>query len=104
VGGVPIAGQDAAKPHADDVRVVTRDVKFVPKRLTAEAGEVGIYVKNDDLFWHTLTIDGLHVDKRIATAGRQRIQLRGVAPGTYRFVCAIPGHESAGMTGTLVVT
>ena len=101
--GVPLAGQDAAKAQDGDLRIVTRDVKFVPERQFANPGDVGIYVKNDDLFWHTLTIDDLDVDQRIATAGRHRIQLRDVEPGTYEFVCAIPGHESAGMTGTLVV-
>lgn len=24
-------------------------------------------------------------------------------PGTYRIVCSVPGHEDAGMTGTLAV-
>jgi uncharacterized cupredoxin-like copper-binding protein len=24
-------------------------------------------------------------------------------PGTYRFLCTVPGHADAGMTGTLVI-
>jgi len=25
-------------------------------------------------------------------------------PGTYRYICHLPGHEAYGMVGTLVVT
>lgn len=27
----------------------------------------------------------------------------GLEPGTYTWICEVPGHESAGMTGTVVV-
>ena len=98
------AGAGAVDRQAGDISVVTADVKFEPKNLTADAGDIGIIVKNDDLFWHTLTISDLDENVTVATSGRKRLQFRDVEPGTYEFVCAIPGHESAGMTGTLVVT
>jgi plastocyanin len=101
---VPRAGSDAVRRRAGDLSVVTSDVKFKPRRLEADAGTIGIVITNDDLFWHTLTFNGLDENVRVATAGRKRLQLRDVEPGTYKFVCAIPGHEAAGMTGTLVVS
>jgi nitrite reductase (NO-forming) len=104
VFAVPALGADAAKRQADDFVMVTSDVKFEPDRLTAPAGDIGVIVKNDDLFWHTFTVSELDANVTVATSGRKRLVMRDVAPGTYEFVCAIPGHESAGMTGTLVVT
>ncbi len=101
---VPALGADAAKQRAGDLVMVTRDVKFEPDQLTAPAGDIAVVVKNDDLFWHTFTVNKLDANVTVATSGRKRLVMRGVAPGTYEFVCAIPGHESAGMTGTLVVT
>ncbi|MEY2424574.1 MAG: cytochrome c oxidase subunit [Actinomycetota bacterium] len=104
VVAVPALGADAAKRRASDLVVVTRDVKFKPERLTTPAGDIGVVVKNDDLFWHTFTVSKLDANVTVATSGRKRLVIRDAAPGTYKFVCAIPGHESAGMKGTLVVT
>jgi plastocyanin len=103
VFAVPALGADAAKRRAGDIVMVTRDTKFEPERLTAPAGDIGVIVKNDDLFWHTFTVTDLDANVTVATSGRKRLVMRDVAAGTYEFVCAIPGHESAGMTGTLVV-
>ncbi|HUR76881.1 MAG TPA: cupredoxin domain-containing protein [Acidimicrobiales bacterium] len=103
VVAVPALGAGAVDRQAQDLSVTAADVKFEPERLRTHAGDIGIIVKNDDLFWHTLTISDLDANVTVATAGRRRLQLRDVAPGTYEFVCAIPGHESAGMTGELVV-
>jgi plastocyanin len=101
---VPIAGGNAVDVQAGDLRLVTRDVAFKPTRLNARAGDVGVVVKNDDLFWHTFTVNRLNANVRVATGGRRRIVLRNLRAGRYEFVCAIPGHESAGMTGVLVVS
>lgn len=103
VVAVPIAGAGAVDTQQDDLRVTATDVAFEPDDVEAAAGDIGIVVKNDDLFWHTLTISELDANVTVATGGRKRLQLRDVAPGTYAFVCAIPGHEQAGMTGTLLV-
>jgi plastocyanin len=102
--GVPIAGAGAVDAQMDDIDVTTTDVAFEPDEIEAAAGDIGIIVKNDDLFWHTLTITELDANVTVATGGRKRLQLDGVEPGSYEFVCAIPGHEQAGMTGTLVVS
>jgi plastocyanin len=101
---VPVAGGNAVDVQAGDLRLVTRDVAFKPARLSARTGDVGVVVKNDDLFWHTFTVNRLNANVRVATGGRRRIVLRDLRAGRYEFVCAIPGHESAGMTGVLVVS
>ncbi len=89
-------------PESGDVEIRAHDTAFEPDRLTVDAGPVAFYVTNDDLFWHTFTITGTDVDARLATRGHQRV-VTDLEPGTYEFVCAIPGHESLGMTGTLEV-
>ncbi|MDP1794967.1 MAG: cupredoxin domain-containing protein [Acidimicrobiales bacterium] len=101
---VPIAGADALGAQTDDIRIATRDLEFAPKQLRAPAGDIGVIVTNDDLFWHTFTVNKFNANVNVATGGRKRLVLDNVAPGTYEFVCAIPGHEGAGMTGMLVVT
>jgi plastocyanin len=104
VGGARVlgVGEDVVR-QPGDFDVTMRDTEFHPADLTVDAGTVGVVVSNDDLFWHTLSIDELGVDLRVPTGGTRRIELTGVAPGTYEIVCIIPGHESLGMTGELTV-
>jgi plastocyanin len=93
---------DNAGPQDGDVQVDLQDTAFVPEDLEVPAGTTGFYVSNDDLFWHTFTIEGTDVDVRLASRSNRRIEV-DLAPGTYQIVCRIPGHESIGMTGTLEV-
>lgn len=85
-----------------DLEVTMRNTEFDPADVRADAGG-GVVITNDDLFWHTWTIDELDIDVRIPTGGTRRVELPLVEPGTYEIVCTIPGHESVGMTGELTL-
>jgi plastocyanin len=84
------------------VRASTRDMAYSTSELHVTGGRVSIQLTNHDLFWHTLTIPELDLDLRVPVGGR-RTATFDAPPGTYRFYCAIPGHRSAGMEGTLIV-
>ena len=100
---VPIAGRNAVVVHPGDLRISARNVKFSTTRLHSPRGDIGVVFTNKDLFWHTFTVGKFDVNLRVATSGRARVVLKDVPAGTYSFVCAIPGHEAAGMKGELVV-
>lgn len=100
VSAVGWSSGTAAEPT--DLRIVTEDVKFSDTTLDADSGSVGVFVANRDLFWHTFTIRELDVNLSVPVGAERRVTF-AAAPGTYEFVCAIPGHTQAGMTGTLVV-
>jgi plastocyanin len=87
---------------SQDVTISMTGAKFSTTALHAHSGEVSVYVTNNDLFWHTFTIEQLGVDVKAPVKSHQRITFRA-APGTYVFRCSIPGHASIGMTGVLVV-
>ncbi|HZA84131.1 MAG TPA: cupredoxin domain-containing protein [Actinomycetes bacterium] len=87
---------------AGAVVVETTNVAFVPETLQARGGEVTVALRNRDLFWHTFTIDALGVEVR-SPVGRLRTATFEARPGRYAFYCAIPGHASLGMRGTLTV-
>lgn len=94
-------GEAAAAPHPQDVRMELANVKFIPSSLTVDAGLVTFAVHNSDLFWHTFTVEGVfNVDTPIE--GRRRITV-DLKPGTYEYICRVPGHTQAGMKGTLTV-
>jgi plastocyanin len=84
------------------LEVQTVNVAFHPDSLQAPGGKVTVALHNRDLFWHTFTIDALHVDIR-APVGRVRAATFEARPGTYSYYCRIPGHAALGMRGTLTV-
>jgi plastocyanin len=83
----------------------TGQLKFDKATLDAKAGQVKITLTNKSPVPHNIAIKGP------ATAGPSDNAVGGstasvtadLKPGTYEFYCAIPGHEQAGMKGTLTV-
>ena len=81
--------------------VDSNNILFEPEELEAAAGEITVRMANQDLFWHTFTIDELDVDLFVAVGGERAVTFEAPA-GTYPYYCRIPGHETR-MQGTLVV-
>lgn len=86
-----------------DIRITSENVAFSESQLVAPAGDIEVTFANNDLFWHTFTIESLGVDLRVPV-GAELTDTFTAGPGVYEFVCAIPGHADAGMRGTLTVT
>lgn len=93
--------RDAAPAVDADVSLVAADVRFSATEMRAAPGEVTVEVRNQDLFWHTFTIEELDVDLAVPVKGRRAVTFEAPA-GTYTFFCRIPGHETL-MSGTLAV-
>lgn len=100
-----MSGGAAASPaevEAGGIHLVSENVAFSDTQLTAPAGEVTVTLENNDLFWHTFTIEELGVDLRVPVGAEIPITF-DARPGEYRFICDIPGHQQAGMMGILTV-
>ena len=97
-----IGAREDVVPVAGGVGMEMRDLKFSESSPQIAAGEVTVQLANRDLFWHTFTISELDVDVRVPVGGERSVTFDAPA-GTYKFVCAIPGHTQAGMKGTLTV-
>jgi plastocyanin len=87
----------------EDQVIVTDRTEFSVTELSADAGMLGVRLENRDYFWHTFTIAALDVDLWVPVGASGRVEFEA-APGTYEYVCAVPGHDLAGMVGTLTVT
>ena len=105
LGYSAIEGTDGGSARSGDVRLLAKNTKFSPKslRATAKNGKVTVFVTNKDFWWHTFTVDRLHVDLKVPEGGHRRVTF-AAPPGIYKFVCAVPGHTQAGMKGALVVS
>jgi uncharacterized cupredoxin-like copper-binding protein len=97
--------KEPAGPAVDTLNVESGNVFFKPTKLTSKSGVVKISLKNIESGTHDLVIRGvpgfsLDVSGEGSTAS-SKVELK---PKTYEFYCTIPGHEEAGMKGTITVS
>lgn len=74
---------------------------FVNKTAEAKAGAITITMPNKSGIDHNIAIQGKG-QGQIVKAGASTFKTT-LAAGTYTYLCEVPGHEAAGMKGTLTV-
>jgi plastocyanin len=96
-GSPPAAG-------APNIRVAGSEFSFNPREVRLRSGEtVNIEFENRGMMFHTLTVGELGLDLRANGGDSISGSLRPQRPGTYPFLCSVPGHADAGMRGTISV-
>jgi uncharacterized cupredoxin-like copper-binding protein len=109
--------------HAPNrIEIEIRYSHYTPARLTVAAGTpVTFVLRNDDPIDHEWIVGDAAVHARhrtgtepvhasrptevsIAAGSTTETTVRFETPGTYLYICHLPGHEAYGMVGTLVVT
>jgi len=86
----------------NDLALRIHNTAYSTTTITATSHQVTLYVTNEDLFWHTVTIDRLGVELALPVGSHRRITFTAPS-GTYTFYCRIPGHRQGGMQGTIKV-
>ena len=86
-----------------EVLVGVSNLTYSTQALRVVAGEVTLAFANTDAIPHTFTIRELDVALE-AGGGEAARATFTAAPGTYDFICTIPGHDTPGMRGVLTVT
>lgn len=79
---------------------------FQKDSLTAPAGEIALVMENPSSVEHNIAVKGDGTDEKGPVVGQGETSEVTVTlePGEYEFYCSVPGHEAAGMEGTLTVT
>ncbi len=99
-----VAGPPTA-PAPGGPTVHLRDFTIVPSEIAVTAGEVTLAVANDGPTPHDLAIrDGagtVVARTEDLAPGRSETLRVHLAAGTYTTFCALAGHETLGMRGTL---
>jgi plastocyanin len=83
----------------------TGQLKFLASSATAKAGKVTIKMLNKSSVMHDIAIQGNGVQQTgplVSNGGTSTVSAN-LKPGTYTFLCTVPGHAAAGMKGTLTV-
>jgi plastocyanin len=116
--GAPIQGESEAEGEApseptESNAVATTlklaadptQIAFDTTELSAKAGEVTIDFDNPSALEHDVAIE--QNGKQIAiseTIAKGKTSVSAdLQPGTYTFLCTVPGHAEAGMEGTLTI-
>lgn len=92
------------KPEPLVVTIHAQDIRFDVNTLHVKVGQpVKLTYINEGLIDHAFAIDGIVAERKVRPGDSYVFTFTVKQPGTYRYVCAIPGHELAGMVGTLTV-
>jgi uncharacterized cupredoxin-like copper-binding protein len=83
----------------------TGDLKFVPIAASAKSGKVQVKSLNKSSTGHNIAVQGAGVNQagQVVSGGATSQVTVNLKPGTYTFLCTVPGHAQAGMKGTLTV-
>jgi plastocyanin len=113
IGLAAIACQAPSGPvaGANSVEIVMTEMRFGPNRIDARVGQpIVIRIFNRGAQPHDLTfpsaeMPGLRGVETLMNPGESTtLTLTFDRPGSYQFLCSIPGHAVAGMTGAVFVS
>jgi plastocyanin len=108
----PASSTSAAAPPAAGAGTITESadptgaLKFTSDSLSAKAGKVTVNFTNkapEDHNFTVATATGSVVGATPTFTGGTKTITLNLKPGTYTFYCSVPGHEMAGMKGTITV-
>jgi plastocyanin len=103
-------GGSADEPESDpsrppDILVKAKEFRFEPAEVLIDAGRPSVVaVENIGSIPHDLTVKDGGFKVAVAKGATRRKALTVAKAGTYKFYCSLPGHESAGMRGTLTAS
>jgi plastocyanin len=95
------AGETTLQNPADP-----RELRFSKSTLEAPAGTVTLVMENPSALEHNIAVRGEGVGEQgeVVGEGDESTVTAELEPGEYEFYCSVPGHEAAGMKGTLTVS
>jgi plastocyanin len=100
---VPLA---TAKGGALDIDAFPNgQLKFIPVAAQAPAGKLVVKSVNKASIGHNISVTGNGVNQAgpVVSGGKTSEITVTLKPGTYQFLCTVPGHAAAGMKGVLTV-
>ena len=107
-GPTASGSQTPDEPPTGALTVSVADFMIDPGEVEIAGPTVTISVTNDGPTPHNLTVRDAAGDVAMGTedlsVGDSETITAELEPGDYTIFCALPGHESLGMSGTLTVT
>lgn len=105
-----VTGGSGNDPATGSAEVVMEDLRFTPNQLNAKVGlPLKVRLTNRGTERHDLNFPSLHmpglegVESIVEPGATRTITLQFDRAGTHTFICSLPGHAAAGMTGAVIV-
>jgi plastocyanin len=95
-------GRANAKNEVDNPPDPNGQLAYKYKNLEAKAGRVTLLATNKSSVPHNISLKGGPTGA-VVSGGKTSKITANLKPGKYTFYCSVPGHEQAGMKGTLTV-
>jgi plastocyanin len=82
------------------------ELRFSKGSLEAPAGTITLVMENPSALEHNIAVRGDGLDERgeVVGQGEESTVTVELEAGEYEFYCSVPGHDEAGMNGTLTVS
>lgn len=105
-----LGGGREGNDSSTSVEIIMEDLRFTPNQLSVKAGvPLMVRLVNRGLERHDLNFPSLHmpglegVESILAPGETRTVTLQFDQPGEHTFICTLPGHAAAGMTGAVIV-
>lgn len=87
-----------------DIPVADQGMAFAVTEVRAPAGTITLRSENGTPVPHNIAMRGPdpRIGEIVGEGGVSEITV-DLPPGEYQYYCSVPGHEAAGMVGTLIV-
>lgn len=84
--------------------LIGEDFHFMPDTIRVSEGEtLRINFSNPDVVPHLINLPAFNQHIALGPGGEFTLEFVADKAGSFPFVCSVPGHEEAGMTGLLIV-
>jgi uncharacterized cupredoxin-like copper-binding protein len=94
---------DAGGGETASVTLLVMDIYFDPADFSIATGATLVLDASGAAAPHNFEVAALGIDVDIAPGEVKEIVIEG-APGTYDYICNVPGHKEAGMVGKMTIT
>jgi uncharacterized cupredoxin-like copper-binding protein len=95
----------------NQIEIVATEMRFSPNRIDARVGQPMVITivnrgsQRHDLAFPATEMPNLQGVETLTMPGQStRLTMTFDKPGTFPFLCTIPGHAASGMTGALYVS
>jgi plastocyanin len=106
LSGAAIASASPVRPQVIHLSAPVSGLRYDQKVVRAHVGRLEIVFLNRSALRHNVNVElGEHEFGKSATVSHGTTKFFvTLKRGTYNFYCSVPGHEDAGMHGTLIVS
>jgi len=100
----PSGGSTFSEPPAATLHVTAVQLKFAPQMIELAPGTAtAVFLTNGDPLPHSFDSDALGLHIAMPAKSTVVALIKVPSRGSVAYYCAVPGHQKAGMTGTIIV-